>query len=389
MKLKLVLLIPALVFALLSAVWAESFYVANLGINTITKYDRDGNGSLFTESFINGPTGIALDASGRVYVSTKDNTIEKFTADGTALGVFVSQGLSNPMGLAFNADGHLFVANFDSDTVKEFSAEGKDLGVFAKVTQPTGLAFDVGGNLYVGSYTNVIRRFSPSGKSLATFQSSGLNHPQGLAFNSLGVLYVANNGSNTVRTFSPDGVDLGIAPESFANPAPTPAEDNLARHVYINYRTDGVAGNGTKASPFDGSTQAKLDAVFKSYYDAGETNLTFHLGPGTFQMKGAWDFEWAMLTGWHIKGAGRDLTIVQQVVGAAGVLPGSNGALFSNGQALTYDNQSVEDLTCDCAWFRSGPGGDNSRPQFPGDQSLRVKSHHSQRFRKRLRLAGQ
>ncbi len=79
-------------------------------------------------------------------------------------------------------------------------------------------------------------------------------------------------------------------------------------------------------------------------------------------MKGAWDYDWAMLTGWHIKGAGRDLTIIQQVAGTAGVNPGSNGALFGNGWALNYDNQSVEELTCDCAWFRSGPGGDNSRP---------------------------
>ena len=115
-------------------------------------------------------------------------------------------------------------------------------------------------------------------------------------------------------------------------------------------------------NPFDGSSQAKLDGIFKSFYDAGETNLTFYLAAGTYQMKGAWDYDWAMLTGWHIKGAGRTLTIVQQVAGTAGVHAGSNGALFGNGWALNYDNQSVEDLTCDCAWFRSGPGGDNSRP---------------------------
>ncbi|MDQ3414678.1 MAG: hypothetical protein M3480_06865, partial [Verrucomicrobiota bacterium] len=40
---------------------ADSFFVSNFGINTITRYDKDGNDSLFTDSFINGPTGITLD----------------------------------------------------------------------------------------------------------------------------------------------------------------------------------------------------------------------------------------------------------------------------------------------------------------------------------------
>ena len=35
-------------------------------------------------------------------------------------------------------------------------------------------------------------------------------------------------------------------------------------------------------------------------------------------MKGAWDYDSAMLTGWHIKGAGRTLTIVGRGGGDGG-----------------------------------------------------------------------
>ena len=147
-------------------------------------------------------------------------------------------------------------------------------------------------------------RFTADGAALASFTSPTLNQPEGLAFDSAGVLYVANNASNMVEMFSPAGADFGSCSRDFRGVVPSPVQGALTQ-VHIAYRTDGLAGDGSLRNPFDGSTQLKLDAIFKSYYDAGTTDITFHIGPGTFQMKGAWDYDWALLTGWHIKGAGR------------------------------------------------------------------------------------
>ena len=83
MKPKLTLTIAGIVLLCHFEARADSFFVTNFGINTITRYDKEGNGSLFTNSFVNGPIGIALDATGNVYVSTMDNTIRKFSPDGT------------------------------------------------------------------------------------------------------------------------------------------------------------------------------------------------------------------------------------------------------------------------------------------------------------------
>ncbi len=191
---------------------ADHFFVANFGVNSITKYNASGNGSSFTNAFVNGPNGIALDVGGNLYVTTNQNTIEKFAPDGTDLGVFASTGLNNALGLAFDRAGNLYAANFAGNTVEKFAPDGTDLGVFASVIRATGIAFDAAGNLYVANFGNTIERFSPSGAALGSFATTGLNNPEGLAFDSLGKLYVANNGSDTIEVYSPAGVDLGPLP---------------------------------------------------------------------------------------------------------------------------------------------------------------------------------
>ena len=132
-------------------------------MNTITSYDENGFGSNFTNAFVNGPNGIAIDASGNVYVTTNANTIEKFSPNGVDLGVFASTGLNLALGLAFDRSGNLYAANFVGNTVEKFASDGTDLGVFAVVIGPTGLAFDAAGNLCVANFSPSIMRFAPNG----------------------------------------------------------------------------------------------------------------------------------------------------------------------------------------------------------------------------------
>lgn len=201
----------------LARVQADTFYVANTGVNTITRYDQAGNAFAFTNAFVNGPIGVALDRSGNLFVSTNANTIEEFSADGTDLGTFATVGVNFPMALAFDRAGNLYVANFAGNTVQVFTPAGVG-SVFANVIRPTGLAFDSAGNLYVSNFGNTIERFTANGVPLGTFANSGLNNPEGLAFDAAGNLYVANNGSNTVEKFSPSGVNLGAFAQGLSGP---------------------------------------------------------------------------------------------------------------------------------------------------------------------------
>ena len=209
MKFKRTLTIATGLLVLASLVQADNFFVANSGVNSITKYDDNGAGSPFTGEFVNGPYGLALDSSANLYVTTNSNVIRKFSPSGVDLGVFASTGINFAMGLAFDSKGNLYAANFGTNTIEKFDPNGIDLGVFANVIRPTGLAFDAAGNLYVANFGNTIERFSPIGTPLLPFTSFFLNNPEGLAFDSSGNLFVANNGSDTIQVFSPSGTDLG------------------------------------------------------------------------------------------------------------------------------------------------------------------------------------
>ncbi len=228
MKFTLSLVVAAVLAISAATGRADTFFVANFGINTITKFDENGVGSPFTNVSIIGPYGLALDSSGNLYVTTSSNVIRKFGPDGADLGVFASTGINFANGLAFDSKGNLFAANFGSNTVEKFASDGTDLGVFAFVSQaPTGLAFDAAGNLYVANVGDTVERFSPNGTPLVAFSSLSLNNPVGLAFDALGNLYVANSGSNTIQKFSPIGIDLGaISGGGLASPLGLAVDSN-------------------------------------------------------------------------------------------------------------------------------------------------------------------
>ena len=190
MKFKLAPTIATGLLFLASLAQADNFFVANTGVNSITKYDDNGGVAPFTSEFVNGPNGLALDSSGNLYVTTNSNVIRKFSPSGVDLGVFASTGINFAMGLAFDSKGNLYVANNGGSTIQKFAPDGTDLGIFANVIRPTGLAFDA-----AGTFT---WRISATRSALfdrrRSFRSALLNNPEGLAFDSSGG-YVANNGS--------------------------------------------------------------------------------------------------------------------------------------------------------------------------------------------------
>ncbi|HXA09673.1 MAG TPA: NHL repeat-containing protein, partial [Chthoniobacterales bacterium] len=254
MKSKLFLKITSGLFVFISVARGDTFFVTNLGVNSITKYDASGgNGTPFTSASINGPNGVVLDSAGNLYVSTNANTIEKFAPDGTDLGVFAQTGVNEALGLTFDRSGNLYAANFGGNTVEKFAPDGTDLGVFAVVIRPTGLAFDAAGNLCVANFGNTIARFSPNGTALASFTSLTLNNPEGLAFDSSGNLYAANNGSNTIQYFSPSGVDLGLLVTSGLS-APIGLAFDTAGNLYVvnsgNATIGRLVANGGGESTF-------------------------------------------------------------------------------------------------------------------------------------------
>ena len=155
------------------------------------------NGSLF-----NDPRGIAIDASGNIYVANSGNgTVVKLTPAG-AVSPFAS-GFQNPQGLAINASGDLFVVsandgNGNNGSVQEVTPDGTVNPYVSGFQGPSGVAIDAAGNLYVPNGFNdpaVVSKVTPA-KVVSTFVSAGLHFPESLSFDAAGNLYIANNLEN-------------------------------------------------------------------------------------------------------------------------------------------------------------------------------------------------
>jgi hypothetical protein len=135
------------------------------------------------------------------------------------------------------------------------------------------------------------------------------------------------------------------------------------REVWIAVRTDGHAGKGTKADPYDGSTQVKFDALMAQTSKIPATNADIHLGTGTFQTNMA-TRGWMVKSGWQISGAGMYLTTLQGI----GNLSSYHGGIAvldyqttSSGMTTT-SNVVIRDLTIDAnepgVTMPSGSGGE-------------------------------
>ena len=211
-------------------------------------------GSSFTltvaPALVPNPTGIVADSAGNLTVADSSlNTLQKITPTGVVsafVGTSGQAGSTDATGAAarFNQPSALVLASdavtaFASDTgnatIRRIASDGTvttfagsatlrgnndATGTAATFSSPIGLAFDSAGNLYVADEMNhTLRRISSTG-TVSTYAgaagSSGttngalltarFNHPSGVAFDSAGNLYVADTFNHTIRKISPLGV---------------------------------------------------------------------------------------------------------------------------------------------------------------------------------------
>ncbi|HUS33962.1 MAG TPA: NHL repeat-containing protein [Verrucomicrobiae bacterium] len=180
-------------------------YVADCGNHTIRAIAPDGAVTTFAglagtwgsndgagaAARVNGPTGLALDPEGNLFVSDSNNhTIRKISSTG-AVTTFAGTPLENGF---VNGDRHA-----------------------AKFFQPAELAFDTHGALYVAdSMNHAIRKISPDGQvstAAGLSQTFGaedgdngharLYNPYGLAFLPSGELAISDSYNQTIRRALP------------------------------------------------------------------------------------------------------------------------------------------------------------------------------------------
>ncbi len=198
----------------------------------------DGTGA---ESSFYGPSGIAVDDSGNVYVVDRgNNKIRKITRDGVVSTVADNYGTPSsvvasfkPDGVAVDSVGNLYVADGDGNKIRKITAAGlvttfagsgnagfaDGLGAEASFSCPIGVAVDGSGNVYVAEYFGQkIRKITAAGvvSTLAGSNSNGsaegtgaaarFDYPWGVAVDGSGNTYVADTNNHSIRKITPAGV---------------------------------------------------------------------------------------------------------------------------------------------------------------------------------------
>ncbi len=202
----------------------------------------------------NLPAGIAVDSAKNVYVAdTGNHTIRKITSAGVVTTFAGSPGLTGstnatgsaarfnaPTGLAVDASGNVFVCDAGNHTIRKITSAGvvttvagspgvpgttNANGGSARFNSPNGITLDTTGNLYVADSGNhAIRKIAnngdvstfagltgTSGSIDATGTSARFNTPKAIAIDTAGTFHVADSGNHTIRKITSAGVVTTVA----------------------------------------------------------------------------------------------------------------------------------------------------------------------------------
>ena len=208
------------------------------------------------------PEGIAIAPDGKVYVSDYiGNRVYRLQPDGTLVviagggtgfdGPATKANLWHPSGLAADPDGQLYVADNMGAAIRRIDHQGMISTVntpYGSMNGPLGLAFDSIGILYISDYSGEVFMADGSGR-LSSLRISGLPPPAlfpgYLAFDAAGNLYIADR-----------------APIKGDNMyAPGPGGGCRIVRVSPDHQASVVAGTGTCGFSGDGgpATKAQLN----------------------------------------------------------------------------------------------------------------------------------
>jgi uncharacterized protein (TIGR03437 family) len=245
-----------------------------------------GDGGLATSAPLGVVTGVAVDSAGNVFAADGNNNIVVKISPAGVLTVVAGNGI-----YGYSGDGGPATS--------------------ASLRLPSGVAVDAAGNLFIADWTNCrVRKVSPggiistvAGNGNAGFSGDGgpatsasLNFPQGVAVDAAGNLFIADSQNDRVRKVSPGGIistvagngsqgfsgdggpatsaslnqPFGVAVDAVGNPFIADTANSRVRKVSPGGIISTVAGNGTSGFSGDGgpATSASLYCPFGVAVDA-------------------------------------------------------------------------------------------------------------------------
>ena len=135
-----------------------------------------------------------------MWVANNGGYVSKLNSfTGANIGTYGPGAGNNPYGIAVDANGNVWVANFSTFTVSKLNGStGATIGTYAVGTRPVGVAVDANNNIWVSHYSsNDVYKLNGSTGAVIGIYAVGAT-PYGIAIDANGYVWVANNGSNNV-----------------------------------------------------------------------------------------------------------------------------------------------------------------------------------------------
>jgi sugar lactone lactonase YvrE len=226
-----------------------------------------GDGGPATNASLNYVSGMAVDGAGNLFIADcyshrirkvdSGSLISTVVGNGTAAfsgdgGPATNASLNFPNAVEVDANGNLFIADYDNHRIRKVAPDGlistvagDGTGAFsgdgglatnASLFRPVGVKADVNGNLFIVDYNNHrIRKVAPdglistvAGNGIGAFSGDGgpatsasLKSPSNVAVDRTGTLFIADWGNGYLRNVSPNGlistVAVGGGPATNAN----------------------------------------------------------------------------------------------------------------------------------------------------------------------------
>jgi serine/threonine-protein kinase len=145
-------------------------------------------------------------------------------------------GLNLPGGVAVDAPGNVYVADYGNDRVVKLSAGTLDQEVvpFTNLVKPTGVAVDSAGDVYVADNGNHRVVKLPAGtREQEVLPFTDLDSPENVAVDAGGALYVTDRRTNRVVKLSAGTLDQEVLPFTGLN-APYAVAVDPAGTVYVS-----------------------------------------------------------------------------------------------------------------------------------------------------------
>jgi uncharacterized protein (TIGR03437 family) len=269
-----------------------------------------GDGAAATNGELRFPGSVAVDSSGNIYIADSGNDVIRKVSGGNITTIATNQQLNDPATILVDSSGNLYIADSAGLRVMKYSTDGTitflagsgnsgfsgDNGpaIDAALDHPQSIALDAAGYLYItDTYNSRIRKVSPdgiittiAGAGIPAYSGDGgpatnaaLYFPRGVAVNSAGNVYISDTGNNVIRLLQP--VTPAIAAGGVVNAASFAAQVSpgaLATVFGSNFTGSGLDAIASLPLPASlGGVSVKVNGVAAHLLYSSSNQINFQI----------------------------------------------------------------------------------------------------------------